>query len=250
MFHSAKFLLTVERQKSLPHTHNEVGDGAAGSTSQIQRDPGKQQLGHRFSLLAAPKNLCAGINRLQTRCMCTYIPWPCDQTGKDCLQPRNRSGKEAGKSCAVTGAGALQPPEKLQSTLFFFRRRGAKRGTAAGRADGKAEMGVWRGKCCHFGKIPLSSRSSPCGRTLCGTSPSQEPTPCRGSLPEHRSSPHRARSRPENAQSTFQVGTAAGSRPHPHAASTCLEGSRGPPLPGSCSSLKHCIPDPTLLPSI
>lgn len=208
--------------------------------------------------------------------MCTYIPWPCDQTGKDCLQPRNRSGKEAGKSCAVTGAGALQPPEKLQSTLFFFRRRGAKRGTAAGRADGEAEMGVggevllfWQNPSFLL-QISLREDFAQHERLSVRPSPSQDPAPRSRRLPgawtalgtaptgtaesqggpEHLPPPGSLPGQRGNAQTTFKVGTVAGSRHQPHARTTCLEGSRVPTLTARVllRSLKRRAPDPTLLP--
>lgn len=63
LFQLAKNLLTVEREKSLPHTRGdgEVGpEQPVGATSRPQRELGKQQLGHHFFLPAARQSLAVG----------------------------------------------------------------------------------------------------------------------------------------------------------------------------------------------
>lgn len=57
------------------------------------------------------------LNLLQTHCICTYIPWPCDQTGKDCIQPKNRSGKEAGEKLCESAAASKKAA--INTSLFL-----------------------------------------------------------------------------------------------------------------------------------
>lgn len=72
--------------------------------------------------------------------------------------------------------------------FFFFRRRGAKRGTAAGRADGKAEMGVG-GEVLLFWQNPSFLLQISLREDCAARAPVREPEPLPGSRSKEPASP-------------------------------------------------------------
>lgn len=92
------------------------------------------------------------------------------------------------------------------------------------------------------------SRRLPGAWTASGTAPTGTAESQGG--PEHLPPPGSLPGQRGNAQTTFKVGTVAGSRHQPHARTTCLEGSRVPTLTARVllQSLKRRAPDPTLFP--
>lgn len=136
LFQLAKILLTVERQK-LPiacwlDVPNPKGTGEAATWASFfpPRCSRKPRCWH---LTYSRHTLCIYAHTFLGHAI---------RPEKIAFSLRTAAGRRPGKSCALTDTRALQPPEKLQSTLlfffFFFRRRGAKRGTAEGCAVGKA----------------------------------------------------------------------------------------------------------------
>ena len=125
LFHLAKILLTVERQKSLPCTRDAGGDADVGteqakSTPQTQREWGSSNLGIIFSSVLLAKASLLALNLLQTHTVYAHtFLGHAIRPEKIAFSLRTAAGRRPGKSCALTDARALQPPEKLQSSLFF-----------------------------------------------------------------------------------------------------------------------------------
>lgn len=123
-------------------------------------------MGIIFSSTLLAKAALLALNLLQTHTLyiCTYIPWPCDQTGKDCIQPKNCSGKEAGeKLCVNRHESAAASRKAADDTSFFFFFLGDVVLKEEPPRDVWLERPrwVWGGKLFYFGKIllPLANRS-------------------------------------------------------------------------------------------
>ena len=157
--------------------------------SRTPREPGKQLGQHFFppSVLLA-KSLAAGTELPpDTRGPCTRIPRPCGQTGKDCVQPWNGGGEEAGeKLCVHPGESAAACRKAAVNTFFFsFFLLGAAVLKEEPLRDAWLERLRWvGGEALLFWPDPPPSHKSPCRRTLCTTraclrsgSPCQDPAP-------------------------------------------------------------------------
>lgn len=176
MFHLAKTLLTVERQKSLPHTHNaggdaEVGDGAAGSTSQTQRDLGEAATLAScffFPLCFPQKPGCWHLtDSRHAVCARTFLGHAISPE-KIALSPGTAAGRRLGRAVQSPGRERCSLQKSCSqhfffSFLYFFFFLGDVVLKEEPLRDALMERlrWVWGGKCCYFGKIPLSSSKSP-----------------------------------------------------------------------------------------